>query len=125
MDSEASAHPESNKYQNSVSAADIKGPEDLDSYSSFLPEVPKDNEVIGAGSRYEENIHKTSDYNTTMDLDVANIDKNDNNTWRTTHKEIYEGYFVKVKLFPREFINICKNYPNETQNIPTDTKKNI
>ena len=60
-----------------------------------------------------------------MDLDVANIDKNDDNTWRTIYESIYEIYFVKIKLFPRAFINICKNYPNERQNISTYIKKNI
>ena len=60
-----------------------------------------------------------------MDLDVSNIDKNDNNTRRNIYKAIGEGYFVKVKLFPRAFINICKNHSNEPQKIPTDIKKNI
>ena len=49
MDTEASSHHELNKDQDSVSNADPKGPEDLDSDSSFLPEVPKYHEVIGAG----------------------------------------------------------------------------
>ena len=81
--------------------------------------------MLDSGDRYEENTQKTLDYDTTMALDVANIDKNDNNTRRTIYEAIDEGYFVKFKLFPREFINLCKKHPNEPQNTPTDIKKNI
>ena len=83
MDAEASDNPKLNKYQDSVATTDPKGPEDLDSDSSFLLELTEDNEVLGAGSRQEENTQKTSDYDKTVDLDVSNIDKNDNNTRRT------------------------------------------
>ena len=51
----------------------------MDSDSSFLPGVPEDHGVLGAGARDGENTQKTSAYDTTMDLNVANIDKNDNN----------------------------------------------
>ena len=37
--------------------------------------MPEYNEVLGTGARYEGNTQKTSDYNTTIDLDVENIDK--------------------------------------------------
>ena len=50
MDAESSDHTELNKYHDSVANADLKGPEDLDSDSSFLPEVPEDHEVIGPGA---------------------------------------------------------------------------
>ena len=79
----------------------------------FLPEVSEDHEVLGAGDRDEENTQKTSDYDTTMDLDVANIDKNDNNTWMTIYEAIYAPYFVRVKIFSRAFINPCKKHPND------------
>ena len=45
--------------------------------SSFLPEVSEYYEVLGAEDRNYGNTQKTSEYYTTMDLDVANIDKND------------------------------------------------
>ena len=60
MDAEASDNPKLNKYQDSVATTDPKGPEDLDSDSSFLLELTEDNEVLGAGSRQEENTQKTS-----------------------------------------------------------------
>ena len=60
-----------------------------------------------------------------MDLDIVNIDKNKNNTWRTIYEAIDEGYFVKVKIFPRAFINIFKKHTNDPQKIPTDIRKNI
>ena len=75
----------------------------------FFPGVPEDHEVLGVEVRDDGET-----------LDVANIDKNDNNTQRTIYVEIYEGYFVMIKLFPRAFINLCKKHPNEPKNIPTD-----
>ena len=70
--------------------------------------MPEDHEVLGAGDRYEGNTQNISDYDTTIYLDVANIDKNDKNPWGTIYKAIYERYFGEVKLFTRAFINICK-----------------
>ena len=108
MHTEASAHPELNKDQDVVADTDPKGPEDMYSDSSFLPVVPEDHEVLFSGARYEENTQNTSYYDVTMDLDVANIDENYNNIWRTIYEAIDEGSFFKVKIFPRAFINICK-----------------
>ena len=76
LDIEASDHPKVNKYQDAVATDDTEVPEDLDADSSFLPEVPEYQEVLGAGAREEGNTQKTSDYNTTINLDIANIDKN-------------------------------------------------
>ena len=42
-----------------------------------------------------------------MDLYVSDIDKDGNNTWRTIYEAIDEGYFVKIKVFPVSFINLC------------------
>ena len=75
MDAEASDHPELNKYPYSVTTSDPKGLEDLDSGSSFPPEVPDYHEALGAVAKNEVKTQKTSDYYTKMDLDVANIDK--------------------------------------------------
>ena len=50
-----------------------------------------------------------------MDFDVANFDKNEKKTWSTIYKVIDERYFVEVKRFPREFINICRKDPNDPQ----------
>ena len=41
----------------------------------------------------------------------------------TIYEAIDESYFGEVKLFPRTFINLFRNDPNETQIIPTDTTK--
>ena len=60
-----------------------------------------------------------------MDLDVGDIDKNYKNTWRTIYAEIDAPYFVEVELFPKLFLGQCKNHPNEPQNNPTETNKNI
>ena len=81
--------------------------------------------MLGKGDRDEGNTQKISDYDMTIDLYVANIDKNLKKTWRTIYKAIDERYFVEVRLFPRSFINICKNHTNDPQNIPTDIKKSL
>ena len=125
LDAGASAHTEVNNDQDTVATDYPEGPEDLDPDSSFLPEVPEDNEVLGSGARYEEKTQKDSDYDMTMDLDVANFDKNEKKTWSTIYKVIDERYFVEVKRFTREFINICRKDPNYLQKIPTDTMKNL
>ena len=75
--------------------------------------MPEYHEVIGAGDLYEINTQKNSDYDTAMYLDVSNIDKNYTNTQRTRYKAVNELNFEWVKLFPRSFINICKNHPND------------
>ena len=63
-------------YKDAVITDNTEGPKDLDTESSFLPEVPEDHKVLGIGSRNEGNTQKTSDYDTTMDLYVSNIDTN-------------------------------------------------
>ena len=80
--------------------------------------------MLVTGARDEENTHKTSEYDTTKDLDVENIDTNDNNTLRTIYEAIDEGDFVNVKIFPIAFINLCKKHSNE-KNIPTYIRNNI
>ena len=55
--------------------------------------MPEDHKVIDAGARDEVNTSNTSDYDTTMDLDVAHIEKNDKNKWRTIYEAIDEHYF--------------------------------
>ena len=75
--------------------------------------MPEDNEVLGAGDIDKGKTQNNSDYDTKMDLDVANIDKNDKNIWRTIYKAIGECYFGEGNIFPREFINLCKKYQND------------
>ena len=77
---EASADPKSNKDQDSVATTDLVVHEDLDVDSSLLPEVTEYNELPVAGARDEENTHKTSDYDTEIDIDLANTVKNEKNT---------------------------------------------
>ena len=57
---------------------------------TFFPEVPEHYEVLYSGARYEANTQNTSDYDTTMDLYVSNIYKNDKNAWSTIYEVIYE-----------------------------------
>ena len=87
--------------------------------------MPEDHEVLDEGATDEGNTHKTSDYYTIMHLYVANIDKNDKNTWRIIYEEIAERYFAEVKRSPRVFIYLCKNNPNDPQKNPADIKKNL
>ena len=92
-----------------------------------MPEVPEDHEVLGAGDIYEINIQKTSDYDTTIDLYVTNIEKYINNTWKIIYKATYERYFVEVRLFPIKFINLEKIIQMSQKSfelIPRKFKKN-
>ena len=102
---DTSVCPEKNKYQDAKAIAHPEVPE----------YVLEDNENPVEGSRYEVNTHNTLEYDRKLDLDVTNIDKYDKHTWRTIYEEIDAPYSGQVKLFPRSFINRCKNHPNETQ----------
>ena len=64
--------------------------------------------MIGEGSRDEGNTQNTSDYDTKIDLDIVNIDKNDKDTQRTIYEAICERYFGEVILIPRSFIIFFK-----------------
>ena len=125
LDVEASDNPKVNKYQDAIANYDTAGPEDLDADSRFFPEVTEYHEVLGTVYTDEGNTQRTSDYDTTVDLDVANIDKNNKDKRRTIYEAIDGGYLGEFKLFPRAFINISKNLPNKPQNIPTDIKENL
>ena len=76
------------KYQDEEASAHHEVPEDLYADASDLIGVAEDREVRFAGDRYEGNTQKTPDYVRTMDLDVANIDKNDKNTWRKSTRQL-------------------------------------
>ena len=70
LDLDASAHPKDTKYQDVESSASSEVPED----------VPKYCEVPVSGYRDEGITQNTPEYVSTMDLDVANINKNDKHT---------------------------------------------
>ena len=61
--------------------------------------VPEYHEVPFAVSIDEGNTQNTPEYVSTMDLDVANIDNNDKNTWRKIYEAIDAPYFGGVELF--------------------------
>ena len=60
-----------------------------------------------------------------MDIDVNNIDTIYKNIWRNIYEEIDVNYFGEVKMFPKSFLDNCKNHPDDPQNIPTDIKIDI
>ena len=97
------------EYQYSVASVFPGVPKYQDAESSASPEVPeyvpKDCEVPFSGYKDEGITHNTPEYVRTMDLDVANINKNDKHTRRTIYEEIYSTYFGEVKLFSRSFLN--------------------
>ena len=57
-----------------------------------------------------------------MNLDIENIASKNHKIWRSIYEVIHDDYFKVVKLFPREFLNQCKNNRNEPQNIPSEVK---
>ena len=77
MYAEASAHPEVNKYQDTEATYDNEGTEDMHTYLSFITGVTEDHDALVVGAIDEGNTHKTPYYDTIINLDVTNIDKND------------------------------------------------
>ena len=77
MYAKSSSHPEVNKDKDEEENSYPEGTADLDADASSLPEVPKYHYVPFAGARNEGNKQNNPDYDTTMGLYVANIDKND------------------------------------------------
>ena len=65
----------------------------MDTDSSFLTKIPKDHKVLGAGYINEGDTQKTSDYDITMDLYVAKIDK-----MIRIHGGPYTSQFINVTL---------------------------
>ena len=57
-----------------------------DKEASDHPEVPV------SGARYYGSTQKTPDYVRTMDINVRNIDKSDNNKWSTIYDAIDTPY---------------------------------
>ena len=43
-----------------------------------------------------------------MNLDIENIDKTNQQIWRSIYEVIHDDYFKAVKFFPTEFLNQCK-----------------
>ena len=60
-----------------------------------------------------------------MNVDIGNIASKKQPFWRSIYKVIDYSYFEVVKLFPTEFLNQCKNNPNEHQNIPSEFKADL
>ena len=60
-----------------------------------------------------------------MDIDVKNIDKNDNNTWRNIYEAIGEPDFEEIKVFSKSFIEHCNKNKYDPQNFPSQIKKKI
>ena len=86
--------------------------------------MSEDHEVLGAGTRGKGNTHNNSDCDTTMDLVFSDIDKMIRMHGEPYVRQLTNITLEEAKLFTRAFINICKNHPNEPQNIPTDITNN-
>ena len=65
------------------------------------------------------------EYQETMNLDIENIAITNQQIWKSIYEVIHDDYFKVVKLFPSEFLNQCKNNPNEPQNIPNEVKSSL
>ena len=61
-------------------------------------------------------------YQETINVDVQNISSKMNKFWRPIYEVIENSYFEARKIFPTRFLDQCRNNPNETQNIPNETK---
>ena len=68
-----------------------------------------------------EEEQKNSEYQEIINVDVENI-ANNNKNWRPIYEVIDDSFFAATKIFPTEFLDQCKNNPNEPQNIPYEVK---
>ena len=65
---------------------------------------------------------KTDAYKTTMDIDIKHfntIDKRKITTktqWKAIYEIIKEQYFIESNIFPKQFVNKCKDNANEAIN---------
>ena len=57
-----------------------------------------------------------------MNLDIENIASKNQPFWRSIQEVIDDSYFGVINLFPKIFLNQCKNNPNEPQNISSKVK---
>ena len=62
------------------------------------------------------------EYQETMNLDIEKISSTKQPFWRPIYEVIDDSYSGEVKLFPKRFLNQCRNKPNEPQNIPNEFK---
>ena len=59
------------------------------------------------------------EYQETMMVDVENIPKNKKNIQRPIYELIHAPFFDKTNILPPEFLDKCKNNPNEPQFLPS------
>ena len=57
-----------------------------------------------------------------MNLDIENVSSLKKPFWRPIYEVIENSYFEEAKLFPTNVLNLCRNNPNELQNIPNGIK---
>ena len=42
--------------------------------------------------------------------------------WRPIYEVIHASFFEETNIFPKPFLELCKNNPNQPQFIPSDVK---
>ena len=57
-----------------------------------------------------------------MNVDIRNISSKKQPSWKPINEVIYYSYFAETKRFQKEFLNQCRNIPNEPQYIPNKIK---
>ena len=62
------------------------------------------------------------EYQEITNLYIEKIASTNQQLWRSIYEVIDDSYFKVVKLFPTEFLDKCKNIPNQPQNISSEVK---
>ena len=58
-----------------------------------------------------------------MNVGIENISSKKQPFWRPIYEVIENSYFEETKLFPTNFLNQCRNNPNEPHNISNEIKE--
>ena len=64
----------------------------------------------------------TLEYQETMNVYIEIISSKKQPFWRPIYEVIEYSYFEETRLFSKIVLNLCRNNPNETQNIPNEIK---
>ena len=62
------------------------------------------------------------EYQENVNVGIENVSSKKQPSWRPIYEVIDNSYFVETKFFSTEFLDQCRNNPNEPQNIPNEIK---
>ena len=81
----------------------------MHTYLSFITGVTEDHDALVVGAIDEGNTHKTPDYDTIINLDVANIDKNDKINGGQYTRQWMNLDLERLNYFPENLLILVKS----------------